>query len=298
MTSDLLGKCLMIQGVASGVGKSLLATGLCRILAQDGLGVAPFKAWNMTTHSYTTAHGLEIGWSQGIQAEAAGIDATGHMNPFLLKPSTQGKTQILIRGVPCLDETLRDIHKLPPSGPWPIIAESLDILRRQYDVIIMEGAGSPAEINLKDRDVANMGVARLAHAPVILAADIHRGGALAALVGTCDLLDAQENRHIVGFVINKFRGDFDILRPGLAVVEEMTGKPVLGVIPYIPGINLGEEDAVGQEMDNRGASDINGQTVPPAEERAKHLDKLADAIRSSLDIEQIHQIIGSGIGRI
>ena len=286
----------MIQGVASGVGKSLLATGLCRILAQDGLRVAPFKAWNMALNSYTTADGLEIGWAQGIQAEACRVDATGDMNPFLLKPSATGETHIIIRGTPWQDEHIKDIHSLPPNGPWPIIDKSLALLREQHDVVIIEGAGSPAEINLKDRDVANMSIALLANAPVLLTADIHRGGALAALIGTCELLDDLENLHIAGFVINKFRGDFEILRPGLTVVEEFTGKPILGVIPYIPDLRLGEEDSLGAaEAVALGDGNTDALAVPDARERDKHIDKLATVVRDSLDMDQVYRLIEQGV---
>ncbi|NMB47160.1 MAG: cobyric acid synthase [Firmicutes bacterium] len=298
---SLQGKCLMVQGVASGVGKSLLAAALCRILVQDGLRVAPFKAWNMALNSYITADGREIGWAQGIQAEAAGILATGHMNPFLLKPCGRGRTQIIISGKPEQGGYSEDIEGLLPDGPWPVITQSLDHLRQRYDVIIIEGAGSPAEINLKDRDLANMGVARLAGAPVLLIADIDQGGALAALVGTCELLDTVENQHIAGFVINKFRGDFDILVPGLEAIEAMTGKPILGVIPYVPGLSLGEEDSMGlPEMSTaRTAQPLlqpdQRSDLLDAEERDEHLDRWAAAVRASLDMDQIYQLLERGI---
>lgn len=281
----------MVQGVASGVGKSLLAAALCRIMVQDGLRVAPFKAWNMALNSYMTDDGQEIGWAQGIQAEAAAILATGHMNPFLLKPSGGGRSQIIIRGEPQAGGYTKDINDLLPEGPWPVITQSLNYLQRRYDVIIIEGAGSPAEINLKDRDWANMGVARLAKAPVLLTADIDRGGAFAALIGTCELLDALENEHIAGFVINKFRGDFDILRPGLTTIEEMTGKPVLGVIPYIEGLSLGEEDSLGMsEIDIAGELESSTPQI-----REEHINRLAEVVRASLDIEQIYRLMDKGI---
>jgi adenosylcobyric acid synthase len=291
LINNLQGRCLMVQGVASGVGKSLLATALCRILVQDGLRVAPFKAWNMALNSYTTGDGHEIGWAQGIQAEAAGIIATGHMNPFLLKPIGKGQSKIIIRGEPHEDGYTRNIEDLLPKGPWPVITQSLDYLRRRYDVIIIEGAGSPAEINLKDRDLANMGVARLAEAPVLLTADIDRGGAFAALVGTCELLDSVENQHIAGFVINKFRGDFDILRPGLTAIEEIAGKPVLGVIPYIEGLSLGEEDSLG--VSETGISHEVEPSTPQS--RDGHINRLAEVVRASLDIDYIYQLVEKGV---
>lgn len=286
----------MVQGVASGVGKSLLATALCRILVQDGLRVAPFKAWNMALNSYTIACGLEIGWAQGIQAEAAKIDATGHMNPFLLRPRGGGQTEIIIRGELQKGDAKEMMDSLP-DGPWPVISASLEHLRKRFDVVIIEGAGSPAEINLKDRDLANMGVARLAKAPVLLTADIDRGGALAALVGTSALLDPEENMHVAGFVINKFRGDFEILRPGLAVVEEITGKPVLGVIPHIPRLSLGEEDSVGVPETDTGtkrkalSQPANELDTRDAKARDDELDRVASVVRASLDMEKIYELI-------
>jgi adenosylcobyric acid synthase len=297
---SLQGNCLMVQGVASGVGKSLLATALCRILVQDGFLVAPFKAWNMALSSYTTAGGLEIGWAQGIQAEAAMIDATGHMNPFLLKPRGRGQTETIIRGEPQKGDARKIMDSLP-DGPWPVISASLEHLRKRFDVVIIEGAGSPAEINLKDRDLANMGVARLAKAPVLLTADIDRGGALAALVGSCELLDPKENMHIAGFVINKFRGDFDILRPGLDVVEEITGKPVLGVIPHIPRLSLGEEDSVGvpktDTVTEREAFNQPANELGTADARARddELDRVAAVVRASLDMGKIYDLIKKGM---
>jgi cobyric acid synthase len=296
LNDTLQGKCLMVQGVASGVGKSLLATALCRILVQDGLRVAPFKAWNMALNSYTTVCGLEIGWAQGIQAEAAGIIATGHMNPFLLRPRGGGQTEIMIRGELQKGDA-KEIMDSLPDGPWPLILASLEHLRKGFDVVIIEGAGSPAEINLKDRDLANMGVARLAKAPVLLTADIDRGGALAALVGSLALLDSEENMRIAGFVINKFRGDFDILRPGLNVVENMTGKPILGVIPHIPHLSLGEEDSVGSpETDARAKGrafnlPANELNTADAKARDDELDRVAAVVRASLDMGKIYDLI-------
>lgn len=237
----------MIQGVASNVGKSLLVTALCRIMAQDGWRVAPFKAWNMALNSYVTEDGREIGRAQGIQAEAAGITATGHMNPFLLKPKGNMQAQVIVRGRPWRDAGLADRGSRFVKMAMEIVAESLAVLRREYDVVIIEGAGSPAEINLKERDIANMRTAQLAQAPVLLAADIDRGGALAALVGTMELLDPEERRYVAGLLINKFRGDPDILRPGLEVVEQYTGRPVVGVVPYISDIYIDNEDSVSLE---------------------------------------------------
>ncbi|EEG78269.1 cobyric acid synthase [Dethiobacter alkaliphilus] len=240
-------KTIMIQGSASHVGKSALATALCRIFAQDGYRVAPFKSWNMALNSYVTCDGGEIGRAQGEQAEAAGIEATVDMNPILVKPKGQGQAQIIVRGRPHGDvsyaaRSQEDYIRFSLQ----VIARSLDTLRDEYDIIVLEGAGSPAEINLADQDVANMKAAKLAEAPVLLVNDIDRGGALAAAVGTMLLLPQEDQQRIAGFIFNKFRGDKAVLEPGLKVVEERTGRPVLGVVPHIQ-TNLAEEDGVALE---------------------------------------------------
>lgn len=243
-------KTIMIQGTASNAGKSVLATALCRLFAAAGLRTAPFKAWNMALNSYVTKDGREISRAQGVQAEAAGIEATGDMNPFLVKPAAEERTQILVRGQ-LLD---RAVHaEIEADGrsfaefAGPIIAESLARLVSTFEVVVIEGAGSPVELNLKQNDVANMNVARLVEAPVILVADVDRGGALAGIVGTIDLLEPEERRLVIGSVLNRFRGDFNLLRPGLALVEARTGKPVLGVIPFLTGIGPPDEDSVALE---------------------------------------------------
>ncbi|NPV52684.1 MAG: cobyric acid synthase [Firmicutes bacterium] len=240
-------KALMIQGVASNVGKSVLATALCRIFAQDGYRVAPFKAWNMALNSYVTRDGLEIGRAQGVQAEAAGVEATADMNPFLLKPKGNMTSQVIMRGRPWADVDAGEGRRDFVNVALPVIEESLGRLRTQFDIIVIEGAGSPAEINLRDRDVANMRVAKMANAPVLLVADIDRGGALAAIVGTLTLLPEDERGLVAGSVLNKFRGDFEILRPGIEILERRTGKPVVGVVPYIDESLIDEEDSVSIE---------------------------------------------------
>lgn len=240
--------CIMVQGTASHVGKSALAAALCRIFSLDGYRVAPFKSWNMALNSYVTKDGGEIGRAQGEQAEAAGIEATVHMNPILVKPKGPGQAQIIVRG-----RVHGDVGYEERSSQEYIdfslrlIAESLAVLRTEYEIIVLEGAGSPAEINLMDQDVANMQAARLADAPVLLVSDIDRGGALAASLGTMLLLPEQDRRRVAGFIMNKFRGDKTILAPGLDVLEQRSGVPVLGVIPYLERANLAEEDGVALE---------------------------------------------------
>ncbi|MFC4766291.1 cobyric acid synthase [Effusibacillus consociatus] len=235
---------VMVQGTASDVGKSLLCTALCRIFARKGFRVAPFKSQNMALNSYVTQDGKEIGRAQGVQAEAAGVPATVDMNPILLKPKGDMTAQVVVRGVPIGDMSAIKYRTEYIPTALRMIEESLDRLRNQYDVIVIEGAGSPAEINLKERDIANMKVAEVANAPVVLVADIDRGGVFASIVGTLELLDAQERARVKGIVINKFRGDIRLLESGLTWIEQRTGIPVLGVVPYQRDLYIESEDSV------------------------------------------------------
>lgn len=239
-----MARALMVQGTASNVGKSVLVTALCRIFREDGWRVAPFKAQNMSLNAYVTVDGGEIGRAQGVQAEAAGVEATVDMNPVLLKPKRDTVAQAIIHGRPVGDFSARDYREEYLEVAWRAVQESLSRLTAEYDLIIIEGAGSPAEVNLRERDIANMRVAVLAGAPVILVADIDRGGVFAQLVGTLELLPPEEAAHVCGMVINKFRGDLSILEPGLRFLEEETGRPVLGVLPYVPDLGLAAEDSV------------------------------------------------------
>ena len=237
-------KCIMFQGTASHVGKSLLTAGLCRILKQDGLRVAPFKSQNMALNSYVTVDGLEMGRAQGVQAEAAGITPTVDMNPILLKPKEDMIAQVIVMGKPLADMSARDYREDYIPRALRIVSDALDRLRDTYDVIVIEGAGSPAEINLKDRDIVNMKMAEIAEAPVILIADIDRGGVFASLIGTMELLTPVERKRVAGFIINKFRGDVTLLTPGLDFLEERTGLPVLGVVPFAGDLDIEDEDSV------------------------------------------------------
>lgn len=250
-------KAIMFQGTASHVGKSVLVAALCRILREDGYRVAPFKAQNMALNSFVTTDGGEIGRAQAFQAEAAGIEPTVDMNPILLKPTSDTGAQVIIHGKVYGNMKASDYHK-SRKELMRYVLDSYSRLAKRYEVIVIEGAGSPAEINLRENDIANMGLAEEVDAPVILIGDIDRGGVFASLVGTMELLSPSEKKSVKGFIINKFRGDLNLLEPGLRFLENSTGKPVLGVIPYLKDIYLPEEDGVALEI--RGQeSRVRGQ---------------------------------------
>ncbi|MCM3783558.1 cobyric acid synthase [Neobacillus mesonae] len=238
------GAVLMLQGTASDVGKSIVTTALCRIFLQDGYRPAPYKSQNMALNSYVTLDGKEIGRAQGVQAEACEILATTDMNPILIKPVKDMHSQIVVHGVPELQMSAMDYRQKFLPTAKTIVLEALDRLRETYDIVLMEGAGSPAEINLKDRDIVNMNLAGWADSPVILISDIDRGGVFASIVGTLELLEPHEVKRIKGFIINKFRGDLALLKPGLDWLEARTGIPVLGVLPYIQDLRIEAEDSV------------------------------------------------------
>lgn len=237
-------KTIMLQGTASDVGKSLLTAALCRILMQDGFRTAPFKAQNMSNNSYVTPDGKEIGRAQGMQADACGIEATTDMNPVLLKPTRDMASQVVLNGVPVGNYEARVYREQIIAQAGAAVREALARLRARFDAIVLEGAGSPAEINLRDRDIVNMQAARWADAPVVLVADIDRGGVFASIVGTMELLEPEDRERVCGFIINKFRGDVTLLQPGLEWLERRTGKPVLGVVPWLADHGLEEEDSL------------------------------------------------------
>jgi len=237
-------RAIMVLGTGSHVGKSLTTAALCRIFARAGYRVAPFKAQNMSLNSAATPDGFEIGRAQALQAEAAGIPASVHMNPILIKPGGDTTAQIVVQGKVWRDIDARSYHEHRAVSLLPIVEESYRTLAAQNDIVVIEGAGSPAEINLKDSDIVNMRMAKLANAPCILVGDIDRGGVFASLLGTCELLDEEERPYIRGFVINKFRGDQALLMPGVRMMEERLGKPCLGVIPWLKNLTLDEEDSV------------------------------------------------------
>ena len=243
-------RTLMVQGTASSVGKSLIAAAFCRILRQLGLRVAPFKAQNMALNSFVTADGAEIGRAQAVQAEAARIAPTADMNPILLKPEPGMRAQVVVMGRPVASLSFRDYHKMRPELTR-VIRDSLERLRAAHDFVVIEGAGSPAEINLRSHDIVNMHVAREAGAPVALVGDIDRGGVFAQFVGTIDLLEPADRARVAAFLINKFRGDAALLAPGIEYLERRFAIPMLGVVPYLPHLRIADEDSVALE-DRRG----------------------------------------------
>ncbi|WP_027409795.1 cobyric acid synthase [Anoxybacteroides tepidamans] len=235
---------LMFQGTHSDAGKSIITTAFCRIFAQAGWKTAPFKSQNMSLNSYVTLDGKEIGRAQGIQAEAAGVVATTDMNPILIKPSRENESQIVLHGKPYGNMKAVAYRNEFFYKGLQVIESSLNKLMNEYDRVVIEGAGSPAEINLNDRELVNMRVARMANAPVILIGDIERGGVFASLVGTLQLLEKEDRKRVIGVIINKFRGDLSLLKPGLDWFEQYTNVPVLGVVPYMPHLHIDAEDSV------------------------------------------------------
>ncbi len=253
-----MAKAIMVQGTGSDVGKSILVCALCRIFQQEGLKVAPFKAQNMSNNSYVTADGREMGRAQVAQAEAAGILPEAEMNPILLKPSGNNGSQIITMGRPLRHMTAHEYYENKDSM-LEIAKEAYGSLSEQYDVIVIEGAGSPAEINIKDSDIVNMKIAEIADAPVILVTDIEKGGSFAWIVGTLELLDSDERDRVMGIIINKFRGDLSILESGIDMLEERIKKPVLGVLPYFTDIDVDDEDSMSLDNKNRGSETSESQ---------------------------------------
>lgn len=283
---------LMVQGTTSDAGKSTLVAGLARVLRRRGVRVVPFKPQNMALNSAVTADGGEIGRAQALQAQAAGLASHTDMNPVLLKPSSDTGAQIIIHGKVRTDMDARRYHNYKPKAMAAVL-ESYERLKRQYDVVLVEGAGSPAEINLRDRDIANMGFAEAVDCPVILVADIDRGGVFAHLTGTLDCLSASEAARTRGFIINRFRGDKSLLDPGLVWLEEKTAKPVFGVLPYLLGLHLDAEDAIRTEQAafSHGASASVLKVIVPVTQRiSNHTD--FDALRAHPQVNLV--FVGPG----
>jgi adenosylcobyric acid synthase len=277
---------LMVQGTTSDAGKSTVVAALCRLLARQGVKVVPFKPQNMALNSAVTVDGGEIGRAQALQAQAARIAPHTDMNPVLLKPSSDTGAQVIIHGKVRADMNARDYHRYKTVAMQAVL-ESYQRLGQQYDVIMVEGAGSPAEINLRDRDIANMGFAEAVDCPVILVADIDRGGVFAHIVGTLACLSDSERARVIGFVINRFRGDIGLLEPGLDWLEAQTGKPVLAVLPFLKGLYLDAEDGVQSSQAGTGTFRI---VVPALPRMSNHTD--FDALRAHPDVDL--QFIGVG----
>ncbi len=242
---------LLVTGTHSDVGKSVVVAGICRWLVREGMKVAPFKAQNMALNSFVTREGAEIGRAQAAQAAAARVEPEAAMNPVLLKPSAERETQVILRGKPWAMASARSYQEMKEEL-LPVVLESLQDLRRRFDVVVCEGAGSPAEINLRAQDLANMGLARAAALPAVLVGDIDRGGLFASLYGTLALLDEEDQVLVGGFIVNKFRGDITVLAPGLEQMSQLTGRLFLGTLPYVRGLGLDGEDSLALDGIPRG----------------------------------------------
>lgn len=289
MTESHNAKTLMVQGTTSDAGKTVLVAGLCRVLARHGCKVVPFKPQNMALNSAVTIDGGEIGRAQALQALACHLPPHTDMNPILLKPSSDTAAQVIIHGKAVSDLDARGFHDYKRVAMNAVL-ESHTRLCRQYEYIVVEGAGSPAEINLRDNDIANMGFAEAVDCPVILVADIDRGGVFAHLVGTLQLLSASEQARVIGFVINKFRGDISLLQPGIEWLEEYTSKPVLGVLPYLQGLHLDAEDAITTAQLSSAAEQVLRVVVPVFPRISNHTDFDALRLHPQIDL----QFIGPG----
>lgn len=281
-------KNIMIMGTSSGTGKSTFAAALCRIFYKDGLKVVPFKSQNMALNSFFTKDGKEMGVGQAIQAEAADLEATVTMNPILLKPTKGKKIAIFINGEKKFLMTGVEYNNYK-KNLIPILEETYNGLKEKYEIIVIEGAGSPAEINIKQEDISNFGMARIADAPVILVADIDRGGVFASIYGTIMLLSEEDRKRIKGIVINKFRGNSEVLKAGFEIIEKLTGVPTLGVLPY-EYIDLEDEDSISERDKNLKQKSIN---ISESVYRREQFDKLEKLVRENIDIEKIYQIINS-----
>jgi adenosylcobyric acid synthase len=298
---------LLVCGTASDAGKSLVTAGICRSLARRGVRVAPFKAQNMANNSAVTASGAEIGRAQAMQAAACGVEPEAAMNPVLIKPAGETSSQVLLMGKPYAEATARSYQELKASLEAPVL-DALASLRARFDAVICEGAGSPAEINLRTRDLANMGLARAADIPVLLVGDIDRGGVFAALVGTLAVLDAEDQRHVAAFLINKFRGDSSVLAPGLEMLSGLTGRPTLGVLPWREGLWLDAEDSLALEAPALApAPPVGADTLEVAVVRLRWMSNFTDVdalaaepgvgvrfTRSPVDVERADLVVVPG----
>jgi len=268
-------RTLMLQGTSSGVGKSLLTAALCRIFTREGLSVRPFKAQNMALNAAVTDDGGEIGRAQALQALACRVPASRDMNPILLKPENDSRAQVILHGDAGEHMPAAEYHRRKPML-WPLVAESLDRLRAECDLVLIEGAGSPAEVNLRDRELVNMRVARHAGAPVLLVGDIDRGGVFAALLGTLSLLRPVERRHVRAMVVNNFRGDPSLFTDGVRFLERRARLPVAGVVPHVEGLRLPEEDSLGLDSSFSGGASAGPAALDVAVIRLRRISNFDD----------------------
>ena len=277
---------IMIQGTTSSAGKSLMCTALCRIFKEDGYRVCPFKSQNMSSRYYITKEGYKMSTAQALQAKAAGIEPDSYMNPILLKPNSDRGSDVIIKGK--LYKAMEALEYFDfKNSLKPMITEIYKELEKNYDILVLEGAGSPAEINLKQNDIVNMGMAEIADAPVLLVADIDRGGVFASLYGTVMLLEENEKRRIKGLIINKFRGDKRLLDPGIKMIEELLNIPVVGTIPFVPLELVDEDTLVDYEK--------KCNTLPQKEEEIQvELERLAKIVRENMDMEYIYSLLNFG----
>ena len=276
-----MAKSIMIQGTMSSVGKSLLTTGLCRVFRQDGYRVAPFKSQNMSSNAYMLDNGFEMSKAQVIQAEAAGVAPDPLMNPILIKPVTDWGSQVIVNGESRGLMRAYEYYKFK-NTLHPDIMKAFETLSSKYDAVIIEGAGSPAEINLKKNDFVNMGLAKMTDSPVLLVGDVDCGGVFAQIVGTLMLLEEDERSRVKGTIVNKFRGDIELFRPGIAMLEERSGKPVVGVLPYL-AVHIEDEDSLIREG-------VAKTAIDSASFRETQYDILAAAIRAHLDMPFIYNV--------
>ena len=279
---------LMVQGTTSDAGKSTLVAGLCRLLRREGVRVAPFKPQNMALNSAVTVDGGEIGRAQALQAQAAGVEPHSDMNPVLLKPESDTRSQVIVHGKPWASLDAGQFHAYKAMA-LELVMESYERLRRAHDVIVVEGAGSPAEVNLRENDIANMGFALAADCRVLIVADIDRGGVFAHLVGTLDCLSRAERDHVAGFVINKFRGDIALLQPGIDWLRKRTAKSVFGVVPYLHGLRLDAEDAIDTDQVAAAAARLK-VAVPVVPRISNHTD--FDPLRAHPQVDLV--FVGPG----
>lgn len=275
---------IMIQGTTSSAGKSLMCTGLCRIFKEDGYRVYPFKSQNMSSKYYTTKEGHKISTAQTLQAMAAGLEPHPNMNPILLIPKSDKGSMVVIKGEDKEDMEAVEYFKYKNTLK-PMILDIYKEIESKNDIVVIEGAGSPAEINLKQNDIVNMGMAEMADAPVLLVADIDRGGVFASLYGTVMLLEEHERKRIKGLIINKFRGDKTLLDPGIKMIEEILNIPVIGTIPFAH-LELVDEDSL---VDYDKECNMNPQTE---EEMERELSKLAAILRENMDMDYVYKIMG------